>query len=133
METKQTRFERVMLIDDNSIDLFVASRVMAKNNFAGQTLQFNAAGDALQYLRVNSANPSALPQIILVDIYMPVMSGFGFMEAYRELPDSVRNGTMVYIVSSSIDETDIARAGADRNITAFQEKPVTAAFLNAIN
>ena len=127
-----TEFNKVMIIDDNQIDLYITSILMKKNSFASEILQYSAATDALKYLKTHANEPNAIPQVILVDIYMPEMSGFEFMEAYDQLPDETKKYSKVYIVSSSIDNRDIGRASNDRNVVSFQEKPITPEFLEAI-
>lgn len=126
-----TTFQKVMVIDDNPVDLYIAKKILEKTSFADEILAYNSAVDALQYLR-NNQNQQALPDVILVDIYMPEMSGFEFMEAYRDLPTELKRHCKVYIISSSIDSKDIRRANEDENVVAFQEKPLSREFLNAI-
>ena len=133
MEKLEPKFEKVMIIDDNVIDLYITKRLVIKNNFGKKVLEFAAADEALQYLQDHQEEQSLLPQIIFLDIYMPVMSGFEFMEAYDKLPASLKTNCMIYIISSTIDENDIARSNKDKNITAFKVKPITKEFLNSIN
>lgn len=121
-----------MIIDDNPVDLYITSMLMKKKSFAHEVLQYPAATQALQYLMTHADDPGQIPQIILVDIYMPEMSGFEFMEAYENLPPETKKHSKVYIVSSSIDSRDIGRASDDKNVIAFQEKPITREFLDSI-
>ncbi len=60
------------------------------------------------------------------------MDGFQFMEAYDKLPAPLKAHCKVYIISSTKDERDIARAHEDKNVIAFHEKPITKAFLDSI-
>ncbi len=126
------KFDIVMVIDDNSIDLYINARMIETNGFSKNVIRHSSAESALQYLSENQENTKMLPQIILVDIYMPMMSGFEFMEAYDKFSPSLKDYCRVYIVSSSIDDNDIARANNDPNVIAFQEKPVTKDFLESI-
>lgn len=132
MITELQPFETVMIIDDNTIDLYISSRLIIKNNFGEKVLEYSDATEALKYLQVNQDNISALPQIIFVDIYMPLMSGFEFLEGYDKLPADLKNYCKAYIISSTIDDDDILRARTDKNIVSFQVKPINKEFLNRI-
>jgi len=128
----QPKFEKVMIIDDNNIDLYITKRLIIKNNFGKEVLEYNAAAEALKYLQDNQDNIPILPLIIFIDIYMPEMSGFEFLEAYDKLPTTLKKHCKVFIISSTIDENDIERSRLDKNLTAFQVKPITKEFLNSI-
>ena len=128
----QPKFERVMIIDDNSIDLYITTRMIEKNNFGKKVLKYSAAKEALKYLQDNQEDVSVLPQVIFIDIYMPLMSGFEFLEAYDKLPAALKNNCRVYVISSTIDDDDIARARGDNNVVSFKVKPVTKEFLDRI-
>lgn len=129
----EPKFDRVMIIDDNVIDLYITKRLIIKNNFGKSVFDFTSAEKALKHLKDQQDRPFMLPQIIFIDIYMPGMSGFEFMESYDKLPSSIKNNCKVFIISSSIDQSDIARSDKDENLTAFQEKPITKEFLERIN
>lgn len=128
----QPRFETVMIIDDNIIDLYISSRMITKNNFGKNVLQYTAAEEALKYLQDHQNNIPELPKVIFVDIYMPVMSGFEFLEAYDKLSPTLKNHCKAYIISSTIDDDDIVKARTDTNVVSFQVKPITKEFLDRI-
>jgi CheY-like chemotaxis protein len=132
IEELESKFEKVMIIDDNNIDLYITKRLIIKNNFGKNVLEYTAATEALKYLQDNQDNIPMLPLIIFIDIYMPGMSGFEFLEAYDKLPNTLKKYCKVFIISSSIDENDIERSRLDKNLTAFQVKPITKEFLNSI-
>lgn len=132
IEELVSKFEKVMIIDDNNIDLYITKRLIIKNNFGKNVLEYTAATEALKYLQDNQDNIPMLPLIIFIDIYMPGMSGFEFLEAYDKLPSTLKKYCKVFIISSTIDENDIERSRLDKNLTAFQVKPITKEFLNSI-
>jgi CheY-like chemotaxis protein len=121
-----------MLIDDDTIDLYVTARLMTKYNFGEKIAEYTSAIKALVYLQDNQDNYTELPQVIFVDIHMPQMSGFQFMAEYNKLSSNLKKYCKVYIISSSIDENDIKQANDDLNVIAFQEKTITKEFLNSI-
>ncbi|HSN48982.1 MAG TPA: response regulator [Flavobacterium sp.] len=128
----QPKFETVMIIDDNIIDLYVCSRMITKNNFGKKVLEYSVAADAMKFLQDNQDNFSELPQIIFLDIYMPQMSGFEFMEEYEKLSPALKDRCKAYIISSTIDNEDIIKSHTDPNVVSFQVKPITKDFLDRI-
>jgi CheY-like chemotaxis protein len=126
-----SKFETVMIIDDNIIDLYIASRMITQNNFGKNILLYTSAEEATKYLQENQNNVAELPQIIFVDIYMPLMSGFQFMEAFDKMA-ILKEYCRAYIISSTIDNEDITRSNTNKNVAAFHVKPITKEFLDRI-
>lgn len=133
LEQVTTKFETIMIIDDSSIDLYISSRIIAQNKLAQNVLQYSSAKSALNYLTENQNKASLLPDVLLIDIYMPEMSGFEFMVKYNLLSTILKDKCSVYIISSTNNERDIAQVQADKNIEAFHEKPLTKEFLESID
>ena len=132
-EKSKPKFETVMLIDDIAVDLFIASRNLNKHNFSKRIIEFVNGEKALNYLREHQENIVMLPDVIFLDLYMPVMDGFGFMESYDKLSVTVKNHCKIYVLSSSCDAGDIARVRSDNNAYDILEKPITRNYLENIN
>jgi len=133
IEEVQPKFERVMVIDDNLTDLYISSRIIIKNNFGKKVLEYSSGKEALKYLQNHQENVESLPEVIFIDIYMPLMSGFEFLEEYNKLSPTLKKYCKSFIISSTIDDYDIVRARTDQNVVFFQVKPITKKFLNRIS
>ena len=86
--------------------------------------EFLSCCEALDYIKENLANYLDNKTIILLDIQMPDVDGFECLEKYGELPETFRNNTQVYFLSSTIDEHDIKRAKENSLATTILEKPL---------
>ena len=120
----QPAFNKVMIIDDNALDLYIAAKLITNYNFSKYVLQYNNALAALEFLAGNQENTDLLPQIIFVDIYMPVMDGFEFLENYNLLSPTLTDHCKIIMVSSTIDDRDIFMAKNDNSISLFTVKPI---------
>src|SRR3954470_6844268 len=76
--------KKVMLIDDNETDLFIHNRVLQLSGYGNDIVSFTSALDALAYLKQNKIE--TWPDIIFLDLNMPVMNGFVFLMEFNELP-----------------------------------------------
>ncbi|MES2567705.1 MAG: response regulator [Bacteroidota bacterium] len=112
----------VMLIDDSKIDLFIHNEFIRKMNISNSVLQFNFAKEALEFLKTKDS--SFWPDLILLDIHMPIMNGFDFLEEYGELPLLCRNKCKIVIVSSSLDFNDKLKANESPFVLQLLEKPL---------
>lgn len=130
---KAVKFDRVLLIDDNDIDNFINERMITTNQFSKLVVVKNSGESALQFLRDNADKPEILPQIIFLDLNMPVMDGFSFLEAYENLPESILTTCKVIVLSSSISPEDINRASTNQYVVKYVNKPLNEKYLDAIN
>ncbi|WP_276089436.1 response regulator [Pedobacter sp. JY14-1] len=115
------------IIDDDKIFTYLLSKQMQLINFSKTTLIFPNGLEALKYLKPILESPESLPSVILLDLNMPVLDGWQFLDQFVLLKPKKK--ITVYIVSSSIDAADHERAKKYEAISQFYIKPVTQAHL----
>ncbi len=111
-----------IIIDDNEIDIFIATKMIELSFPNAHIITFNNASDALEMVK---KNPFKKPAIMLVDINMPLMNGFQFMEEFEKLSDETKNLFIPYFLTSSINESDVAFAKTFKTIRKYINKPLT--------
>lgn len=126
------KYNKIMIIDDNDIDSYITSALIKKNNFTNDLLGFDSGFKAIEYLEKNKDNNEELPDLILLDIYMPLMDGFEFLDLIEKIDPAITKKCKICIISSSIDDNDIIKARLDKNIYTFISKPLTAELLYSL-
>jgi CheY-like chemotaxis protein len=112
-----------IIIDDNKIDLLVATKAIEiSRTSVGIVHQFLGAQQALDFIK---SFKSDLLTIILIDIQMPLMNGFEFMEAYEQLDDNTKQNYICSFLTSSSNDLDRIRAQKYPSIKQFINKPFT--------
>ncbi|MFO7978015.1 MAG: response regulator [Bacteroidales bacterium] len=120
------KIERLLLIDDSDIDNMVNKRMVEKNAFATNIVVKSSALSGLEYLQQTCENDqSGLPQMIFLDIRMPEVDGFEFLEKFQDLDPFICQNCRVVMLSSSIDADDHRRAMEDPHVIHFIKKPLT--------
>jgi len=113
---------RVMLVDDNEDDLFFTRLALKRSGDQLEVTSFDRAQDALDWLQTEQGRDLHL---ILLDINMPSMNGFEFLEAFSRLPEQMRGDTAIVMVSSSSDPKDKAGAFAFPVVQGYFIKPLS--------
>jgi CheY-like chemotaxis protein len=126
------KYNKILIIDDNYIDNYITSAIIKKNNLANNLVEFDNGLKAIEYLEKNKDNDQELPDLILLDLYMPLMDGFEFLNLFEKIDSTSTKKCKICIVSSSIDDNDIIKAKLDQNIYTFISKPLTAELLNLL-
>ncbi len=122
----------VMLVDDNDTDNFISKRIVEITKFANRVEVKNSGKSALDYLTLNQDNPENLPNIIFLDINMPVVDGFVFLYEFEKFKEVVRTKCKVIILSSSDNKRDIDRIVNNNYVIKFITKPLTEMALGEI-
>ena len=132
MDLQNFSFKKVMIVDDTLVDRYTASYVMKKNAFAAEVLEFDMATKAIEYLETNKDNGEMLPEIILLDISMPEMDGFQFLDRLALLPKCIEQSCCIIMLSSSLNPEDHQRADDNPVVKKFINKPLSKADLDEI-
>lgn len=121
-----------ILIDDSRLDCFISEKII-KNIAAGNSVRsFSEAAEALSYIENTPATGNQQKTVILLDIQMPVMSGFDFAEAFEKLPASQKSDYAIFMVSSSTNESDRIRIGNFPSIKHLYKKPLNKEVINEL-
>jgi CheY-like chemotaxis protein len=121
-----------MLVDDNEIDNIINEKIIESNDFAETILVFQTGRDGLDYLIAHKDKVDALPEIIFLDINMPIMDGFQFLDEFEKLDANVLNKCKIIMLSSSISPKDIDRAASSKHVKKYLNKPLNSRYLQAI-
>ncbi|GAB2706338.1 response regulator [Mucilaginibacter koreensis] len=120
----ERKVQTACIIDDDQIYVFGFKRLLSIKKICPQLIDFQNGQDAIDFL-TNPANADQLPDVIFLDINMPVMDGWDFIEAFGEIKSQLGKEITIYMVSSSINTSDITRAKSNASITDYIIKPLS--------
>jgi CheY-like chemotaxis protein len=125
--------DTVLLIDDDEINNMICTKIISKNDFATNVVACSSARQGLKYLQdalADGAKP--LPTVIFLDINMPVMNGWDFLDQYKQMPGLADKGIVLIMLSSSSSTNDLTRAQSYPQVSDYITKPLTAAHLQHV-
>jgi CheY-like chemotaxis protein len=131
MESSQS-IDLVMLVDDNDTDNFISKRIIEITKFAKRIEIKNSGKSALQYLEQEQNNMDKLPDLIFLDINMPIVDGFVFLFEFEMFPEELKKKCKIVILSSSDNKRDIEKIVDNEYVVKFITKPLTEAALNEV-
>jgi CheY-like chemotaxis protein len=126
------KFNNVLLVEDDSITVMVCERIITMTGFAGKVKSAVNGKDALDYLQQLAETGEVFPEIIFLDINMPVMNGWQFLEEFEKVAKQYPTQPRVYILSSTVDPEDYKKAESFKTVTSFISKPLTKDHLETI-
>ncbi len=114
-----------IIIDDDSVNNYICEKTIKKVVSNALIFTFTEAIDAIRFLK--SGDPgfnSNLNTVIFLDINMPIMSGWDFLNAFHELNIEIKNNVKIYMLSSSINDEDISIAKSNKYVIDYLMKPL---------
>lgn len=123
--------KKIMIVDDNEFDCYITSKIINNIDESIDIMEFNSSTTAIQFLEEFQNATDKLPDFIFLDIYMPVIDGFGFLDRFNDLSDVIKSHTKICILSTTVDDLYIQKAKINSSVM-FASKPVTNEFLEEL-
>ncbi|MBL4753932.1 MAG: response regulator [Flavobacteriales bacterium] len=127
---------KVVLIDDSAIDNMIHKSLLQRNKFAEDIEAFDSSTDALAAilkLAKTDVRHASLPDFIFLDIAMPILDGYGFLDEFEKLDKKLKSGCAIVILTSSINPKDKEESLKRDSVTDFIIKPLTDKALSSLS
>ena len=130
MTGTKKKYYAVMLVDDNEIDNLINQKMIEASNICEHIFIHSGAKSAIEFLKnieklAKGPLDLYLPEIIFLDIDMPLMDGFQFLDEFERLSDSIKNQCKVVMLTSSLNPQDMNKAKKNQFVLKYINKPLT--------
>ena len=122
----------VIIIDDDPISVLVCETIMRKQGFAKEVKKFPEAHSALDFFKKHVADGLPLPDFIFLDIQMPMIDGWDFLDMYAALLPESQQIPHVVMLSATFDPEDERKSEAHHLVKHFLSKPISVAALDLL-
>jgi CheY-like chemotaxis protein len=132
-------YNKILFVDDDPITLMLCKKVIERSEFSKEIETAQNGEDALKYfdrlkLELNNNNQVVLPELMFLDLNMPIMGGWEFLDIFsKENYHSIFPDLKVIVLSSTIDPKDIEKSKSYSMVIDFLSKPITKEILNLIS
>jgi CheY-like chemotaxis protein len=130
------KYTAAMLIDDNEIDNFISQKMIEECNFAEHIYINTNATSALEFLknleRLDEKGKALFPDIIFLDLNMPIIDGYQFINEFEKLSKSLISKTKIIILTTSVSPEEVEKCKTYPRIVKFVNKPLSEQILNAL-
>ncbi len=116
--------KRILLIDDDHITNMLNERIIKYTQVAESVHVCISAQKALNLITDIIDKQESIPEVILLDIRMPIMDGFGFLEEFAKIPESITSDVKIAMLTSSLEDSEKDRAYKYKNVIDFINKPL---------
>ena len=126
----QKKYNAVMLIDDNEIDNLINQKIIESSGICNHIFTHTGGRSAIEFLKnaekiaTTTGNSELMPEIIFLDIDMPLMDGFQFLDEFENLPNSIREHCRIVMLTSSINSKDVKKSKRYANVKEYINKPL---------
>ncbi len=114
-----------MIIDESELDCFIARKIIENTDKSLKVITFHNAKIALTTISETPVDNHLARSIILLDLQMPIMDGFKFVEEFEKLPSTIKNNYIIIILSATMNANDISRVLAYSSVNSILDKPLT--------
>ncbi|WP_269619688.1 response regulator [Zhongshania sp. BJYM1] len=119
------KIQQVMLVDDCKATNYISRLIIEKYGFAEEIIEVMNGLEAITYLSTAQDGKYPQPGLVFLDLNMPVMNGWEFLERYKLLPDEQKAGVVVVMLTTSLNPDDEMEAGGICDVKSFSCKPLT--------
>jgi CheY-like chemotaxis protein len=134
LKKPKSKYETAMLIDDSEIDNFINLKMLEGCNFAERIYIHTNGKSAIEVLKniERMGEVSLFPDIIFLDLNMPIMDGYQFADEFEKISPTIRNKTKIIILTTSLNPSDMERANKYKQIVKYINKPLTCELLQSL-
>ncbi len=117
--------KNLTIIDDDDIFVYLTTRLIEQTKMVDEINVFDNGLEAIEFLKANKHSPELLPELVFLDLSMPIMDGWQFLNEYTSLSPHLDKKVTIYVLSSSISPDEVARAKTISEVSDYLIKPIS--------